>query len=1369
MKRFYGFLLPQGYSPESQKQGIATTDRRRKDLFMRNIMTQRLALGVLTVLVLAFGVLGTADALEFNTSTSGDLQTVGIGEEFDIRFSVRLDRDIKGESISINPGGAEIKEVGRYTTDIKNPHVMFERDHGDGDDYGMEDRPDSQKLSGTVTLTLTAATAEQVTITIMETGGDAELRFTIYVVQDETAIFTDVEGITFVRQALVSTRDDNEVPISFTVKGQNVDNVPVTLTVNGSGRLFIKETYGGSIPDSESRSGSRLETSSAASGNIFLDVNGGSSRITIEVTGTDPVTGVFIFGVPKLNLSNDDQTGVAGGRLANYLGAQLIDSRDRPISHGIISFDGETGHGGMFLPVPGTTVYVDTANNWAGAVANIDDTVTAEIDDPDAAPGPVLVQTNSSGEARVYYQLDDQVKDDLNVIALAAGLNLDEEFTVKVDAATEYAGTLTIASGDGQSASTDESLEKPLIVRLETGSASNRRGVPGETITFTTNIGLFELGVDGEDVPGTSHTLVTGTRATVVTNSNGEAGIGYNIGVSAETREVTARVTLVDEDLNVQRTQEVRFGVNGRARSTPTPTTPTTPTVTPQASNILIISGNGQTTKVNSPLQPFVVQVNDQTGAAMDGVSVTFTNNSSGSLSSSSATTNSSGRASTTLTLGSTAGAYTVQASAAGVTFPQTFTAIAQAPILAQLQALGETSRSVYVGSRITEPLEVRVLDTDSDPVEGVQVTFTVVSGGTGTATPLTQSDTSDTEGAATAYFTPTAVGTIMIDAAAVGLPTTRFTLTASLPPSKIMKVSGDDQAGAPGKKLTEAFVVEIQDANGTALSGITVKFDVTAGGGSVSPASATTDVKGQAKTTLTLGTERGKNSVDVLVEGVATFATFNAVSGSLVHIAAAQRPALYWVDTEAGTLHRLIGDRVENLAASVRNATSLTIDAENGYIYWTSMTNPNKGSIRRAGLNGRGAQTLKALTSLPIEIAVNAGTLYWTNSRGRIQSMPAAGGKITNIVQNLSNPMAIAVSGDVLYWTEAIGRVRKMNLTGKQKATTNIATGLGEPIGIAVAGGKVYWTEKTTGNAGKIMRVDLDGTNRRQVKNLASGPIGISVDTVANKLYWTNSRGRIQRSNLGGSQLQNVVTDLVSPGALALETGTADTPAVEAATPQRSTPAQPTTYSKYDVNRDGAVNNADTKIVAGAVGQSGNSIINLRTDVNKDGTVDVTDLILVIGNLDDDAAAPAVVADLADMNLNLDRIQEQIEMLLSSDDRSHAAQRALLYLRHLLASARPDATVLLANYPNPFNPETWIPYHLANTTDVKINIYDAQGKLVRELLLGHQSAGYYTSRSRAAYWDGRNALGERVASGIYFYQLLADEISPMRKMVILK
>ena len=98
-----------------------------------------------------------------------------------------------------------------------------------------------------------------------------------------------------------------------------------------------------------------------------------------------------------------------------------------------------------------------------------------------------------------------------------------------------------------------------------------------------------------------------------------------------------------------------------------------------------------------------------------------------------------------------------------------------------------------------------------------------------------------------------------------------------------------------------------------------------------------------------------------------------------------------------------------------------------------------------------------------------------------------------------------------------------------------------------------------------------------------------------------------------------------------------------------------------------------------------------------------------------------------------------------------------------------PDETTLSTNYPNPFNPETWIPYQLANPSDVVISIYDARGRVVRRLVLGHQPAGYYTNRSRAAYWDGRNNFGERVSSGFYFYQLKTDTMSLLRKMVILK
>ena len=159
----------------------------------------------------------------------------------------------------------------------------------------------------------------------------------------------------------------------------------------------------------------------------------------------------------------------------------------------------------------------------------------------------------------------------------------------------------------------------------------------------------------------------------------------------------------------------------------------------------------------------------------------------------------------------------------------------------------------------------------------------------------------------------------------------------------------------------------------------------------------------------------------------------------------------------------------------------------------------------------------------------------------------------------------------------------------------------------------------------------------------------------------------------------------------------------------------------------------------------------------------------MVFDNRDDNAAGAPTIVGMKLSAAQIDIIKEQIDLLIATNDRSPAAMRVLIYLQQLLVTARPEKTQLLANYPNPFNPETWIPYELATDTHVRLMIYNTQGVVIRTLQLGHQSAGYYVGRDRAAYWDGRNALGEQVASGLYFYQLETDEMSLMRKMVILK
>ena len=113
--------------------------------------------------------------------------------------------------------------------------------------------------------------------------------------------------------------------------------------------------------------------------------------------------------------------------------------------------------------------------------------------------------------------------------------------------------------------------------------------------------------------------------------------------------------------------------------------------------------------------------------------------------------------------------------------------------------------------------------------------------------------------------------------------------------------------------------------------------------------------------------------------------------------------------------------------------------------------------------------------------------------------------------------------------------------------------------------------------------------------------------------------------------------------------------------------------------------------------------------------------------------------------------------------------RRSRIELPALLLQEIPAETELLRNYPNPFNPETWIPYRLAEDAFVTLTIYDGNGQIVRTLDVGHQTSAVYESQSKAVYWDGRNENGESVASGVYFYTLTAGDFSATRKMVILK
>ena len=207
------------------------------------------------------------------------------------------------------------------------------------------------------------------------------------------------------------------------------------------------------------------------------------------------------------------------------------------------------------------------------------------------------------------------------------------------------------------------------------------------------------------------------------------------------------------------------------------------------------------------------------------------------------------------------------------------------------------------------------------------------------------------------------------------------------------------------------------------------------------------------------------------------------------------------------------------------------------------------------------------------------------------------------------------------------------------------------------------------------------------------------------------------------------------------------------------------------DVTGNGVVNVNDLVEVARNYGKTVGAGANRKADVNGDGEVDVDDILAVIEAVDA-AGAPAIArGDIETGSLQAADVQRWIRdaKAANADPAGIAALERLLTSLSRRDLPVPKETVLLANYPNPFNPETWIPYQLSETAEVTVTIHASDGKLVRTLELGQVPAGVYSEKDRAAYWDGQNEQGEPVASGVYFYTLTAGEFSATRKMVIRK
>ena len=352
--------------------------------------------------------------------------------------------------------------------------------------------------------------------------------------------------------------------------------------------------------------------------------------------------------------------------------------------------------------------------------------------------------------------------------------------------------------------------------------------------------------------------------------------------------------------------------------------------------------------------------------------------------------------------------------------------------------------------------------------------------------------------------------------------------------------------------------------------------------------------------------------------------------------------------------------------------------------------------------------------------------------------------GKVENLVPSVKNAVNLAVdtTNNKIYWTEQTGedkgRIRRANLDGSNVQL--VINSPGVPLGIAVdaAKGKLYWTD----TKGRLRRANLNGKQARTlIKNLEAPILSIALDTARGKLYWAENagnKGSLRRANLTGKNIQNIARDLDFINSIAIA--------------------------------DNKIYWAETSGTGGRIGDANLDGSNLSTFVNLQNTP--------VGITVDAAQGKLYWTDIQNIqraNLNGKRNIENvvsnsgIPSFIALGSASSVAGAPVNSSLVLSQAIIPESTSLLANYPNPFNPETWIPYQLAEPSDVKITIYDTRGVVVRYLALGHQSAGTYTSRTHAAYWDGRNSQGESVASGVYFYTLKAGEFTTTRKMLIRK
>ena len=637
-----------------------------------------------------------------------------------------------------------------------------------------------------------------------------------------------------------------------------------------------------------------------------------------------------------------------------------------------------------------------------------------------------------------------------------------------------------------------------------------------------------------------------------------------------------------------------------------------------------------------------------------------------------------------------------------------------------------------------------------------------------------------------------------------------------------LSKVSGDNQAGVSGALLANPFVVEVRDQNLSVLEGIVATFTVTAGDGTLSVTHTTTDANGRAESTLRLGPHQGTNTVSVSAAGIEGTVTFNAVAGAPGDIPDANLRAA--IETALGVAPGAPITAGEIATLTELRAPNANISDLTGLEGATNLTTLNLGHVYEGGrpINSNSLSNISLLAGLTnltelrlgfnliADISPVAGLI-------NLKSLDLTGNSVSNIapIASLTKLTHLDLDGNILsdisavtgltnltfldIWGTPISDISPVvgltNLTVVGLGYNSISdisplianTGLGKGDEVYVQGNPLSYLSIHTHililqSRGVAVEFDnrthpallkISGDNQKgasfaplsrpfvveaQDEN-GSTLAGISVTfavtagggMLSTTITRTDENGRAQSTLTLGP---NLGTNTVEVSAAGIEV-----PATFHAV--SDTEAPPMTA---DVNSDGNVNVLDLILIASSLGQSGQN----DPDVNGDGVVSILDLVLVAGMFDGAAAAPSAQPQIPETFTAVE-VQGWLTDARALEIRDSIMKRGIMVLEQLLVSLTPKETELLHNYPNPFNPETWIPYRLAEDAFVALTIYDLSGQVVRTLDVGHRIASAYENQSKATYWNGRNNVGERVASGVYFYTLTAGDFSATRRMVILK